>query len=306
MARIRIVQPGLLTTVQDRGRIGYGHLGVTQGGALDGYALRWAQRLLALPATAAALEITLRGPTIQVQGNTSAALTGADLGGAVNGEPWPPGEIRNLQAGAIISFGAPRRGLRAYLAFRGGVVAERVLQSASTDLQSGVGGHAGRPLRAGDVLEVGDGGVAPVCAPVTTIRMDQVVRVLAGPRHELFPREALSLLTAEPFQVTPAADRVGLRLQGTRIPEAPGSILSEGMPIGAVEVPPDGAPIVLLAGRGTVGGYPVLATAISADLPVLAQKKPGDRFTFVLVTLEEARAALREQEAALQLPLTAV
>lgn len=303
MAGIRIVRAGLLTTVQDLGRYGYGHLGVPRGGALDASALRWAQRLVGLPKDAAALEITLLGPAMEVRGDTCAGLAGADLGATVNGAPWPPGENRNLRDGDLVAFSGPREGLRAYLAFCGGIAADRVLGSSSTDLQSAVGGFEGRALRAGDMLVVGDGHEAARRVQGPTMRRDVVVRAMAGPRDAMFGPAALSLLTAEPYRVTQASDRVGMRLEGQGIPDAPGNILSEGVPIGAIEVPPSGQPIVLLHARGTVGGYPVLATAISADLPVLAQKRPGDTFSFVLVGLGQARAAFREQQALLEQPL---
>ncbi len=303
MACIRIVRPGLLTTVQDEGRVGYGHLGVPKCGALDAYALRWAQRLAGEGRESPALEVTLLGPTIEIVGETSAGLAGADLGASLNGVPWPPGEGRHLRAGDVIAFSGPREGLRAYLAFRGGVEAGLVLGSRSTDLQSGIGGFHGRPLRAGDVLSVGEGCEPLRRAPVPTMRGGDVVRVMAGPRDGLFPGDALTLLTRAPYTVKTESDRVGMRLQGEPIPKAPGSILSEGMPLGAIQVPPSGQPIVLLHARGTVGGYPVLATVISADLPVLAQRKPGEGVRFTLVDLWTAREALRAQSALLEMPL---
>lgn len=303
MACIRIVRPGLLTTVQDEGRVGYGHLGVPRCGALDAYALRWAQRLAGEGRGSAVLEVTLLGPTIEILGETSAGLAGADLGASLNGAPWLPGEGRNLCQGDVIGFRGPRDGLRAYLAFRGGVEADLVLGSRSTDLQSGIGGFHGRPLRAGDVLTVGEGQVSLRRAPLPTMRGGDVVRVIAGPRDGMFPEDALKLLAAAPYAVTTESDRVGMRLQGEPIPKAPASILSEGMPLGAVQVPPSGQPIVLLHARGTVGGYPVLATVITADLPVLAQRKPGEDLRFSVVDLPAARKALREQSALLEIPL---
>ena len=294
MAAIRVVKPGLLTTIQDRGRSGYGHLGVPQGGALDGYAMRWAQRLAGCAAVDAVLEITLLGPTLAVLGDTYAGLAGADLGALVNGDGWPAGTGRSLRSGDVISFTGPKEGLRAYLAFAGGVSGDLVLGSRATDIQSRVGGLAGRALRANDEIVVGEGGGSPVQAPVPTLRGGERVRILPGPRHDQFPKDAIPTLTATRYRVTTQSDRVGMRLEGLPVPNASGSNISEGVPIGAIEIPPSAQPIVLLHGRGTVGGYPVIATVITADLPVLAQLRPGGALRFEVVDAREARLALED------------
>jgi biotin-dependent carboxylase-like uncharacterized protein len=286
----------MLTTVQDRGREGFGHLGVSQGGAVDSYALRWALRLAGAAAEAAALEITLLGPTLEVQDACFAAIAGAELGARVGDMPWPAGSSRALRAGDVISFAAPASGLRAYLAFSGGIAADEVLGSRSTDLVSQVGGLGGRPLRAGDLLEVGDGDGRPARAPVPTARLGDVVRVLGGPRDALFPDGALQALAAGRYRVTAESNRVGMRLAGPPVPGAPGDIPSEGVPLGAVEILPSGQPIVLLQDRGSVGGYPVLATVVSADIPLLAQVRPGEEIAFRPVDRSEAARARQELE----------
>ncbi len=303
MARLKVVRPGMLTTIQDQGRFGQGHLGVPQQGAIDSYALRWALRLAGAEPLQAALEITLLGPTLEVQDPCFAALAGAEIGAQVNGLPWPTGRSVRLRQGDLITFRAPAEGLRAYLAFRGGVAGDEVLGSRATDLKSGIGGHQGRALRAGDVLEVGDGGGEPAAAPVATAIMRDRVRVLPGPRDELFPEGALGQLTSGPYRVTPDADRVGMRLIGPEVVGAPGDIPSEGIPLGGIEIVPSGQPIVLLQGRGSVGGYPVLATVISADIPVLAQLRPGSSLRFEVATRAAARLAREEMERNLELPL---
>lgn len=303
MAKLKVLRPGMLTTIQDRGRFGQGHLGVPQQGAIDQYAMRWAQRLARCDADAAVLEITLLGPMLEVLDPCFAALAGAELGAEVNGVAWPAGSSRRLFAGDVLSFPRAQSGLRAYLAFAGGIEAQSVLGSASTDLQSQVGGYFGRALRPGDVLQVGDGEGTPRRAPVETAIMADTVRVLRGPRDELFGPDALCQLTSAPYRVTPQSDRVGMRLLGPKVSGAPADIPSEGLPIGGIEILPSGQPIVLLQGRGSIGGYPVLATVISADLPVLAQLRPGRDLTFRLVELPEARAARAEIESRLRLPL---
>ncbi len=302
MARLNIVRPGMLTTVQDIGRYGQGHLGVPQQGALDPYALRWALRLAGAGRGDAALEITLLGPVIEVQDACFAALAGAELGAQLNGVPWRTGTSQRLRPGDLLTFRAPAEGLRAYLAFRGGVAGDMVLGSRATDLQSGIGGHHGRALRAGDVLEVGDGDGEPAAAPVPTAILRESLRVLPGPRDDLFPEGALRQLTSAPYRVTPEADRVGMRLVGPEVPGAPGDIPSEGIPLGGIEILPSGQPIVLLQGRGSVGGYPVLATVISADVPALSQLRPGSRLRFEVASLAAARLAREEMERSLALP----
>ena len=292
MATLRVLRPGMLTTIQDAGRVGFAHLGFRRQGALDTYALRWALKLAGCGQDGAAIEVTLLGPTLELEsGEAWLALAGADLGARLDGETWPPGETRRLRAGQRVTFGPPVEGLRAYLACTGGIAAAKVLGSRSTDLQGGFGGFAGRALAAGDALELGEATGELWRAPVPTAVLDGDVRVLAGPREDLCGPAALERLTAAPYRVRPDSDRVGLRLQGTPVPGAPGDLLSEGLPVGGVEVPPSGQPIVLLAGRGSVGGYPVPATVITPDLPLLGQVRPGEEIRFVQVTMVEARAA---------------
>lgn len=303
MARLRIVRPGMLTTVQDLGRFGQGHIGVPQQGAVDSYALRWAQRLAGNAPTEAALEITLLGPVLEVLDPCFAALAGAELGAQVNGVAWPAGRSLWLKPGDTVAFCSPSEGLRAYLAFAGGVAGDVVLHSRSTDLQSRIGGHGGRALAAGDLLEVGDGAGQPAIAPVPTAMIKETLRVLPGPRDELFPDDALRQLTSAHYLVTPEADRVGIRLLGPEVGGAPGDIPSEGTPLGGIEILPSGQPIILLQGRGSVGGYPVLATVISADIPATAQMRPGSRLRFDVVDLQAARQARQEVERRLNLPL---
>ncbi len=305
VARLAVRRGGMLTTVQDLGRQGYGHLGVPQQGAVDSYALRWALRLAGCDLGDAALEITLLGPELEVLDACFAGLAGAELGASLNGEPWPAGESRELAPSDVISFAGPRQGFRAYLGFAGGVSGERVLHSRATDLQSRVGGQGGRALWAGDLLEVGGGGGERAKAPVATSLQRDTVRFVPGPRDGLFPDGALKSLTSGPYRVTTESNRVGMRLAGPEVPGAPGDIPSEGTPLGAIEILPSGQPIILLQGRGSVGGYPVPATVISADIPVLAQLRPGQDLRFAQVDMAAARAARREIEERLLLPLLA-
>lgn len=298
-------RPGPQTTIQDAGRFGYQREGVPVAGAVDAFSLALANRLAGNAAGAAALEILLMGLELEALDRGVAALAGADLGARLNGRPVAPGESFAFGPGDRLSFAGGGRGCRAYLAVAGGFAVPEVLGSRSTDLLGRLGGLDGRPLRAGDVLRAGAAdapldpragrrlrpGVAPDCPPEIT------VRALPGPQEEWFGREALERFFGHPYSVTPASDRMGLRLEGPPVPpEAGRELLSEGTPPGSVQVPGEGRPIVLLAGCQTVGGYPKIATVISADLHLLGQARPGyTRVRFQSVTLEEAHAALAAQ-----------
>lgn len=306
MGVISVVRPGLLTTVQDAGRKGYEHLGVMVGGWLDDWAAAWANRLVGNPPDAALLEMTLLGPVLTVDEGGWAALAGANLGAAINGKAWLPGESRLLRAGDEIRFTGPKRGARAYLALAGELGAEKVFGSQSTDLVAKFGGIGGRALKAGDRLTVSGGAANQAwAAPVDTLQLGPVIRVLPGVRVDRFPNGTLERLIGGQFRVSAHSDRVGLRLEGDQVTDAPmaSASLSEGMAIGAIEVPPSGELLILLKSRGSIGGYPTLAHVIRADWPCLAQLKPGDTVEFRLVDLAEAEQAMKAGRALLSLPL---
>ncbi len=306
MGVISVARPGLLTTVQDAGRKGYEHLGVMVGGWLDDWAAAWANRLVGNPLDRALLEITLLGPVLTVEEEGWAALAGADLGALVNGEEWLPGESRWLGAGDEIRFSGAKRGARAYLALAGELGADRIFGSQSTDLVAKFGGIGGRALKVGDRLTFSGGAAnAAWAAPLDTLQLGPVIRVLPGVRVERFPHDALERLVSGQFRVSTHSDRVGLRLEGDAVTDAPmaSASLSEGMAIGAIEVPPSGELLVLMKSRGSIGGYPTLAHVIRADWPRLAQLKPGERVQFQLVDLAEAERAMAAERSMLSLPL---
>ncbi|NMP23786.1 5-oxoprolinase/urea amidolyase family protein [Sulfobacillus harzensis] len=306
MGRIKVVKPGLLTTVQDAGRRGYEHWGVMVGGWLDDWAALWANRLVANPANAALLEVTLMGPELLVEEGGWAALTGADLGASVNGAGWNPGSNRYLEDGDVVRFSRAHRGARTYLAFSGGIAVDPVFESRSTDLVAKFGGIEGRSLRSGDLLFFSGATDVFACkAPVETLMNGGEIRVLPGVRVDAFPATALNRLLAAEYRVSPRSDRVGMRLDGPPVTDQPmpSGGVSEGMAIGAIEVPPSGELLVLLKSRGSIGGYPALAHVIRADWPRLAQLKPGDAVRFRLVDLTEAEVLLDAQMEALKQPL---
>ncbi len=297
---IRVIEGGLLTTVQDLGRPGYQALGISPAGAADEYAFRLANWAAGNPPEAAGLEITLVGPRLLFTSDTMLALTGADLGPVLDGQPLPMWGAARVRGGSTLAFAGGPRGCRAYLAVAGGIDVPPVLGSRSTDLLGRFGGLDGRPLRAGDELPLGHAlpGVQPRVIPPELIPFypeETEARVVLGPQEDRFTSEGLRTFLGSPYRVTPQSDRVGLRLEGPAIRHrGKADIVSDGMPAGAVQVPQDGRPLVVLANRQTVGGYPKIATVASADLWRLAQLRPGNRVSFRAVTPEEAhRLAIR-------------
>jgi KipI family sensor histidine kinase inhibitor len=298
---LEVLDPGLLTTIQDGGRFGHRRLGVTWAGPMDAPAHRAANRLLGNPEDAPALECTVVGPVLRFLAPARFALMGADLGAVLDREDlgaWPvPIGIRVLaRSGNVLRFTGRRSGCRAYLALAGGIDVPPVLGSRSTDLGSGFGGLEGRALRAHDGLALAPPGrgreteIGPPGAPSSPER----VRVVLGPQADHLRPESVASFLAEPYTVGPASDRVGCRLLGPPLAHrGPAEILSDGMVMGSIQVPPDGHPIVMMADGPTTGGYPKIATVITADLPLLAQALPGHgQVRFAAVDVEEARRAL--------------
>lgn len=294
--RLEVLRPGLQTTVQDVGRR-VRALGVPGGGAADPVALRLANALVGNPADAAALEITLAGPTLRFGSEALVALCGAPFEAALEGQPFPPERAVTVQGGQTLTLGGTARGMRAVLAVRGGLDGQEVFGSRSTDLRSGFGGLEGRALRAGDHLTWAP--LPPVIPPraflapdlLTPTGPDVTLRVLPTP--EATPG-LLAALTQRDFTVSGQADRMGVRLsEDVPAPRDPGRISLPNVP-GAVQLPPDGRPILLLPDAGTHGGYPTPLIVASVDLPRLGQLRPGDRVRFRVG--EEAGAALREQQ----------
>jgi antagonist of KipI len=286
MNRIRVLSPGLQTTVQDMGRFGWAHYGVSASGAADALALRAANLLVGNAENAAALEMTLVGGTFEFEQAATVAATGSDFSGEM--PHWTAFEVRG---GQTLRFGATRSGARAYLAVRGGLAVPLTMGSASVHVMSGVGG---RPVRAGDVLEIGDAatGRPRPGAALPPFAFSGPLRVTAGPQAEGFGEE----LYASAYTVSEESNRMGLRLRGPAIPSPAGGMLTEGTPLGAVQVPPDGQPIILFVEHQTTGGYPKPANVISADFWRLGQLRPRDPVLFELVSMEQAIELLRQQE----------
>jgi len=313
-----VLTPGLLTTVQDLGRFGYQKDGLVVSGALDPAALRTANLLVGNPETAAGLECTLRGPSLRFETDALLALTGADLAATINGKPVPRGRPVAARAGAVLAFGTPPGPGRAWLALAGGVATAPVLGSRATYLRAALGGLAGRALRAGDVLPMGEWSalseqlfkqLVPTAAgwvaapwglavvPTPPPGANIWVRAMPGPEYAQFTPESQRALWAETFTVTTEADRMGCRLSGPALVRGTrAELLSSAVTFGTVQVPAGGQPIVLLADCQTTGGYPRLAQVSSADMGRLAQALPGARLRFEPVALAAAQALYLAQE----------
>ncbi|MEW6119014.1 MAG: biotin-dependent carboxyltransferase family protein [Pseudomonadota bacterium] len=290
---VEVLRPGLGDLVMDAGRPGWRRLGVPAGGAADRGALAAANRLVGNPPEAAGLEIVGRGPYLHFPRGGVIALTGAPFrtvraAGLAAG--W--NQTLVLAAEEILRMGEPEAGYRCWLAVRGGLAVVPVLGSASTLPQAGWGGHHGRPLRTGDVLHTGktNVGVHLMRAHPAVLPHDAPVRVVAGPQSAAFTDEGLAAFVGGAFRVDPASDRRGIRLAGPRVASRKTDWPTQGVLPGAIQVPPDGQPIILGWDGPVTGGYPVIATVIDADLPRLAQLRPGATLRFETVSVEAARA----------------
>jgi len=287
MTALRILSPGLLTTVQDLGRFHHAHFGVSASGAADPLALRAANLLAGNAENAAAIEMTLIGAAFEFESDAVIALTGSDFGSGL-----PLWTAVDVKAGQTIRCGPTRTGARCYLAVRGGIDTPPTMGSRSVHVMTGVGG---KPLRAGDRLPIGDAAVRkPRSAAIhpPSHCSETVVRVTAGPQAERFSRE----LYSGAYTVTEESNRMGLRLRGPALTSPPGGMLTEGVALGAIQAPPDGQPIILFVEHQTTGGYPKPANVISADFWKLGQARPRDTLRFEAVTLDRALELLQEQE----------
>lgn len=294
-------KPGLLSTIQDLGRPGHRSAGVSLAGAVDPFAAAVTNFLAGNPLNAPLIEITLVGPELEADEYLVVCLGGADLGAKVRSKPVALWQPFPLARGEVLRFSGRETGCRSYLALAGAVRAPRQLGSASSDVRSGLGAPA---LRAGDrIAKATEAAFQPRPLPPELLREIEahyhaasVLRILPGPDAQEFAPEASRVLENSAFTVTPRSDRTGCRLSGPKIPAPPEEMWSDTLLPGHLQVPPNGQPILLLSECPTVGGYPRLASVLSADLTRAAQLGPGDRVSFRRVTLEEAVQARRMLE----------
>ena len=305
MSGILVQAPGLLTTVQDLGREGFGPMGVSASGTADPLSLRIGNRLVGNAQGAAALEMTLVGGAFTFETAAVIALTGADFGPSVNGIPLPMWTSIEIQRGQTVTLGPSRSGARAYLCVQGGIAVEPFLGSASTHVLSGLGGFEGRALRKGDRLELG--AARPLLrkmtlSPKTLDRLQprKLIRITDGPQSDWFENSARKIFCDSTFRVTEQSNRMGIRLEGPPVPlDVSWEMITEGVSLGAIQVPPSGQPIILFVEQQTTGGYPKIANVISADVHSLGQLRPRDSIRFERIEMNAARSLLAEQEALL-------
>ena len=301
---VTVLRPGLLTTIQDRGRFGHQDRGVPVAGPMDWYSFRLANALVGNVGDAAAIEATIVGPELRFEQPTMIAIAGADLQATLDGSPVPIHSARECAAGSVLRFGERHGGARTYLAVDGGFDVPPVLGSRATHVISGLGGIDGRALRAGDQLALGpraEMSTSPPRGPFRVANGGARLRVMRGPQDDHFDKSALDLLQRTRFTISPQSDRMGYRLRipdpASRIPaRAEGAMISDATFTGGLQIPPSGDPILLMADRQTTGGYPQIATVITADLPLAGQLAPGDWIEFTECTRSDAIAALNELE----------
>jgi antagonist of KipI len=309
MGTIRILRAGLQTTVQDRGRWGLQSHGVPVAGPMDPYAHRVANALAGNRADAATLEVTLDGPEVEFDDNRRVAVSGAEFALTLDGAAAPGREPFDVTAGSRLRFGMRRRGARAYLAVSGGIDVPTVFRSRATHLGTRMGGFEGRTLAAGDRLPLGDvtasraraaAGLSRAAADARLVRLPEGparLRVLPGPQADRFLPDALEALQSGPYTIRPESDRMAFRLEGPALRHAGGAdIISDATPLGALQVPGSGQPLLLMADRQTTGGYAKLATVITADIGLAGQLAPGDSLSFAVCTPREALGALISRE----------
>jgi antagonist of KipI len=305
MPSLTVIKPGMLTTIQDLGRWGLQSQGVPVAGPMDEYSHRLANRLAGNAETAAALEITLMGPELQFDAPVICVVAGATFGLAVGDTPVPMHTPFEVVPGVRLRVGTRSAGARATLAVRGGIEAEQVFGSAATSLISRMGPLGGRALKAGDILPLGhvatSGAAAARGYPLPLPSGGARLRVIPGPHAEMFTPGAFEVLYGSRFTITPNSNRIGYRLEGPPLlHRGSADILSDATAIGSLQVPASGQPIMLMADRQTTGGYPKIATVITADLPVAGQLAPGDWVEFTACTRQAALDALKNRRARLE------
>ncbi|WP_027624204.1 biotin-dependent carboxyltransferase family protein [Clostridium lundense] len=305
MSDIRVITPGLLTTIQDKGRIGYQQFGMPVAGAMDEYSLRLGNILLQNREYEAALEVTMIGPELQFNIDTVIAITGGNLQPKINDIEVGMWRTLKINKGDKLSFGKVKEGIRSYICFYGELNITEVMGSKSTYAKAGIGGVNGRALKIGDKLNlikkeenfdyILNKKIKECYIPKFTGNYD--IRVILGPQKENFTEKGINTFLSSNYEVTDECDRMGYRLSGDKIEHKEGAdIISDGIALGSVQVPGHGMPIIMMADRQTTGGYTKIATVISSDISILAQAKPGDKINFNKVSVKEAHNILKEYE----------
>ena len=302
---IRVAKPGFFTTVQDLGRYGYAHLGISPAGAADPLSFRIANLLLGNEENAPALEMTLLGATLEFDERAIVAITGSSCECKTGTDQLPLSAAFEIPARSVLQCGSMTTGARCYLAVQGGFDIPLVMGSASTLVAAHFGGFQGRRLKSGDVLRVRKHGSSRLRGlrpgALDSQHRRGPLRVTKGAQREWFGPEAFEKLVSSTYIVSEQSDRTGLRLKGDAVrPREQSELLTDGIPLGAVQVPQDGQPIILFFDQQTTGGYPKIANVITADMHRVGQLRPRDDVRFAEVSIAESVQVLREQEQWLQ------
>ena len=304
MGQIKINSPGLMTTVQDLGRYGYQQYGVSVSGAMDFVAAKLANILAGNDENEGLLEITLMGPVIEFMDDAVIAITGAEMGPLINDMPIYMNKSIAVKTGDTLTFKGIKKGCRCYVAFAGGIDVPVVMGSKSTFLKAGIGGYEGRALKAGDILNIG----IPAKLPLSFSERKAEnfydydsgkvkLRVVLGPQEDAFTSEGIDTLFFSEYSVTSNSDRMGYTLEGAAIRHrGSADIISDGISMGAIQVPSKGNPIIMMADRQTTGGYTKIGNVVTVDLPKIAQAKPADKIIFEKISLSEAHKLYKSLE----------
>jgi len=297
---LEILRTGLQSTIQDLGRLGVAHLGISASGASDNLAMRIGNLIVGNPENTSVIEMTLTGDTILFHSNAFVALAGSKFKIDLDKKPFPFWVGTYISSGQVLTIGPSLNGARCYLCVRGGLQVKNIINSASTHLTSKVGGLNGRILKKGDRIAFGK--LDNVIQPIKNMKSyyyigTTTIRVTKGLQWDWFDNQNRRLFFQKAYRVSTLSNRMGLRLSGESILSSKGNeIITEGMPLGAIQIPGNGQPILSFVEHQTTGGYPKLANVISADLYKVGQLKPGDQFKFHLIDFPKAEKARMEQE----------
>jgi biotin-dependent carboxylase-like uncharacterized protein len=304
LGKIKILKSGLLTLIQDKGRNGYQQYGVPVSGVMDNFAYKVANVLVRNSEEEAVIEATLIGPGIEFIDEGVIAVTGGNLSPEINGKPMPMWKSVFVKPGDKLDFKTIKTGCRCYIAFAGGIDVPAVMGSKSTYTRGSIGGYEGRALKVGDIINIAEPKKPMnelvgnwMNQDIYTYSNTVEVRVVSGPQEDAFTHEGIETFYSSEYTVTNECDRMGYRMSGSEIKHKNGGdIISDGITMGAIQVPGHGMPIIMMADRQTTGGYTKIANVITVDLPKVAQTKPGDKIIFKKVSMEEAHRLLREME----------
>jgi len=297
---ISVLRGGLQDTVQDLGRNGYAHLGISSSGAADAFSLRIANLLVGNPEDAAGIEVTLVGGKYKFTADAFIALSGSEFQVDLNGVNFPFHRGKYVQKDEILTIGPTQDGARCYLAARGGIDVPDLLSAKTTHVVSGLGGYKGRSLQKGDAVSIGDLNkvIQVIDIKVKLDKKRDIIRINSGLQSKWFDKNSWRSFAVSTYTVSESSSRMGIRLSGECISSGRGhEIITEGIPLGAIQIPGGGQPIISFVEHQTTGGYPKIANVITSDLCKVGQLKPGDQIQFQPVSLEEAQTLKFEQEA---------